>query len=42
MILLHIFNFSSITPYHYTYLNILSGEKKVDIQNLRMTIGQRV
>tara|TARA_Y100000992_G_C21267917_1_gene495003 strand:+ start:840 stop:2309 length:1470 start_codon:yes stop_codon:yes gene_type:complete len=27
LILLHIFNFLTITPYHYTYLNIFSGEK---------------
>ena len=28
LIVFHIINFLNITPYHYTYLNSLSGEKK--------------
>ena len=35
---LHLYNFIKFTPYHYTYLNYLSGEANKDIKNLKMII----
>ena len=38
----HLFNFIKITPYHYTFLNYLSGDVEKGIKNLKMIIGQQV